>query len=175
VSNPHIPFDPTLPVDDPIARAAELDEAWDAGYAAAEDNRSGRVAGLVLAAISGAVLGFFLATAIAHAAPRSAQLAIPVAVDVGRPSFRLPRQRGWGMSEAQDAQRTIINAAFDSFGLEEGKAILDEASRRMKVIAADGASPTLGDFGRLVEVVAIERELARVVAQRDPSPSGSRD
>jgi hypothetical protein len=79
------------------------------------------------------------------------------------------------MSEAQDAQRTIINAAFDSFGLEEGKAILDEASRRMKVIAADGASPTLGDFGRLVEVVAIERELARVVAQRDPSPSGSRD
>lgn len=70
------------------------------------------------------------------------------------------------MSKVQDAQMTIINAAFDSFGIEEGKAILDEASRRMKVISADGGMPTLGDFSRLVEVVAIERELGRVMARR---------
>jgi hypothetical protein len=61
-----------------------------------------------------------------------------------------------------DAARTIINAAFDSFGLEEGKAILDEANHRMKLLD----NPTLGDLSRMVEVVAIERELARIVARR---------
>lgn len=67
------------------------------------------------------------------------------------------------MSEASEK---LIAATFDAFGLEEGKAILDEASRRMKLVVADGGSATLADFARLCEIVAIERQAARRVGRR---------
>jgi hypothetical protein len=97
MSNPHVPFElpddaliadaeggfvpgvdfasppfnpgPLRPSDD-VDRAAELDEAWEAGYSAAVDDRRWRRTEILLAIASGAMLGFFLAGAIAHAAPR---------------------------------------------------------------------------------------------------------
>lgn len=50
------PADP-LQLEDPLAHAEELDDAWDEGYAAAETDRRWRVVGLILAGISGGIVG----------------------------------------------------------------------------------------------------------------------
>lgn len=93
MSGPHTPIDPTFPPFDPIAWQAELDDAWDAGFAAAETNRRGRVVALILAALSGAVIAGAITAAIVHAAPRSAaQPVIPVATIQGGTSGNLAAQ-----------------------------------------------------------------------------------
>lgn len=58
---------------DPLHVAERELEAWEAGYAAALDGQGWRVAGLVLAALSGAVVGAALMYGIVTAAPRPAQ------------------------------------------------------------------------------------------------------
>lgn len=62
MSNPHIPLDPDPRhvVDEyeaRLAHEAELDAAWELGYTTAEGDRRWRVAGLLIAAVSGAILG----------------------------------------------------------------------------------------------------------------------
>lgn len=52
MSNPHIPLDP-----DPLTVAAVEADAWEQGYAAAVDGQRWRVAGLLIAALSGAIVG----------------------------------------------------------------------------------------------------------------------
>lgn len=81
MSNPHVALDP-----DPLTAidVAELEsDAWDRGYAAAESDRRWRTVGIVLAAIAGGILGFFIAIAVASAAPRPAPDTAPTSV-VGR-------------------------------------------------------------------------------------------
>lgn len=65
MSQPHAPWDP-----DPLHVAEREAEAWEAGYAAALDGQGWRVAGIVLAALSGAVVGAALMYGIVTAASR---------------------------------------------------------------------------------------------------------
>ena len=82
MSQPHVSLDPRDA--DPLHVAEREAEAWEAGYAAAIDERRWRVAGLLLAALSGALVGLLLGIGIANAAPRSGSLpSIPVA-DAGQ-------------------------------------------------------------------------------------------
>jgi hypothetical protein len=84
MSNPHIPVGLTPVEEAELAQAAELDAAWDRGYAAAEEGRRWRVAGILLAAIAGAVLGASITALVVHAAPRTAaEPVIPAAATEG--------------------------------------------------------------------------------------------
>lgn len=99
MSGPHVPLVPLVPLDMldvSVDRQAELDEAWDAGYAAAVSDRKARVLGIVLATISGGILGaaLLLAAQSVHAAPRSAQPVIPSGRSSAGPETDLAGQSG---------------------------------------------------------------------------------
>lgn len=83
MSQPHVPWDPRDA--DPLHVVERELEVWEAGYAAAIDGQRWRVAGLLLAGLSGAIVGALLTVAIVSAAaPRSGSLPpIPVA-DAGQ-------------------------------------------------------------------------------------------
>ena len=105
MSGPHVPYNP-----DPLHVAElELLEAWEAGYAAAIDGQRWRVVGLVLAALSGAILGAALMYGFVTAAPRPAQTtervdvsALSSAGPTGAPQPQAEYRRP-GPGEAEDA------------------------------------------------------------------------
>lgn len=112
MSNPHIPID--LPVHDPIAAAIEreneLNDAWDAGYAAAVGDRRWRAAEILLAAIAGAILATALTVAVVHAAPRAAPASEPIPVGGHADQGLLGAPRGWKPVKVLEAEASRVAA-----------------------------------------------------------------
>ena len=64
---------------------------------------------------------------------------------------------------AISASETVIQATFDAFGLEEGKAILDEVVRRGKADEEANGIHAVRWFAEMIEIVAIERAMSKKV------------
>lgn len=118
MSQPHVTLDP-----DPLHVAESADDAWEAGHAAAIDDRRGRIVGLVLAALSGAVVGAALMYGIVSAAPRTASEVVVPASPPARSGAPLEDSRAPSTSAALDGQASAGGAP-----LPDGSSITGIAS-----------------------------------------------